>query len=430
MSPAAPPTSREGLAHARALQREANLRRAEQRYHTASTALAVDGDLAVRYRGLVPVRQLRLTRGACPFEPSAITCFSLETETGPLIGPGILSFDLARFDFPRGPVRAPLEALEVYQELRHGRGWVQLLPLQRDVEARKLQVDRDDLGTGRFALAWRMRQPVNMLEVFRDPSRPGPQFVYVHGTDGTRSDYWGPRDVLSSAACFASSVHYFQYPTGRPIAENATALRDALEALPLPPSGRRVVMGFSMGGLVARYALERLGRRPAVTDLVLLATPNHGDRLLATAGTLPGLTRTHRRFLRAWPGLMDMLPGSDFLELLNAPAGPRAPRTLALVGQVDFSGDLVVGVNSAHMPRDRRPQDYRFVKRKDFLNLDRLSHWGVHQEFRVNGFEQDLLDWLGLPANPDCGLARSQARTTPFIRPTRAPDAARPAPSG
>jgi hypothetical protein len=125
-----------------------------------------------------------------------------------------------------------------------------------------------------------------------------------------------------------------------------------------------------------------------------------------------------------------MLPGSEFLTLLNRPAGPRSPRTLALMGQVDFSGDLVVGVNSARMPRTREPTEYHFVRRRDFLNLDRLSHWGVHQEFRVNGFEDDMLTWLGIPGASGCDRTRQRARTTPLTRPRPAWAAGRRAPSG
>lgn len=428
--PAAPPRTRAGVAHGRRLQREVRRRQALRRYGTSSTAMAKSAEVAVRYPGLMPLRRLDLTPEDCGFDPPEITCFSLATEVGRLIAPGLLSLDLQVMGFPAGPVRDPLEALEVYQELRHDRGWIQLLPLLRDTDRRRLEVLRDDFGTGRFAIAWRMHQPVNLLEVYRRPSSQGPQLVYVHGTDGTRSDYWGPRDVLASATCFASSVYLFQYPTGLPIASNARALRDALARIPPARGQRRVLVGFSMGGLVARYALERLGRRPRVDDLVLLATPNHGDRLLATAGHLPGLSRTLIRALEAWPGLTGMLPGSEFLELLNYPVGPLSPRTLGLMGQVDFSGDLVVGVNSAQMPRGRRPAEYDFVRRQDFLNLDRLSHWGAHQEFRVNGFEEDLLAWLGLEADPECTLDRQRARTTPVTipNPLRGRAAANPVP--
>ena len=76
---------------------------------------------------------------------------------------------------------------------------------------------------------------------------------------------------------------YLQYNSGLPIATNGRALAVQLERLiaawPVPLE-RIVLLGHSMGGLVARSALhfgaERLVR---VSDLVCLGTPHHGAPL-------------------------------------------------------------------------------------------------------------------------------------------------------
>jgi triacylglycerol lipase len=62
------------------------------------------------------------------------------------------------------------------------------------------------------------------------------------------------------------------------------------------------MVGFSMGGLVSRYYLQRLGGIERVRRFVTIATPHRG---------------TWTAFLRANPGARNMRPGSRFLEDLN-----------------------------------------------------------------------------------------------------------------
>lgn len=72
------------------------------------------------------------------------------------------------------------------------------------------------------------------------------------------------------------------------------------------PGGERCdLVGFSMGGLVGRYYLQRLGGLERVRRFVTLATPHRGS-------LLAWLFRT--------PGIRQMRPGSDFLEDLNGDA--------------------------------------------------------------------------------------------------------------
>ncbi|MGE5623582.1 MAG: esterase/lipase family protein, partial [Methanocella sp.] len=68
------------------------------------------------------------------------------------------------------------------------------------------------------------------------------------------------------------------------------------------------IVGFSMGGLVARYYVKFLGGRERVERLVTISSPHHGTQL---AHLSPG------------PGAREMRPGSAFLKKLNA--GEEAP---------------------------------------------------------------------------------------------------------
>jgi triacylglycerol lipase len=62
-------------------------------------------------------------------------------------------------------------------------------------------------------------------------------------------------------------------------------------------------LGFSMGGLIGRYYLQRLGGAKRVRRLMTVATPHRGSW---TARLLPSR-----------PALAQMYPGSDFLNDLN-----------------------------------------------------------------------------------------------------------------
>ncbi len=65
------------------------------------------------------------------------------------------------------------------------------------------------------------------------------------------------------------------------------------------------IVGFSMGGLVSRYYIQRLGGIHRVRKFVTIGTPHRG---------------TWTAFLRANPGVRDMRPGSSFLRDLNRDA--------------------------------------------------------------------------------------------------------------
>ncbi len=68
-------------------------------------------------------------------------------------------------------------------------------------------------------------------------------------------------------------------------------------------SERLDLVGFSMGGLVCRYYLQRLGGAARVDRFVSIASPNNGTRIAR---------------LLAGAGMRQMRPRSAFLENLNS----------------------------------------------------------------------------------------------------------------
>lgn len=125
----------------------------------------------------------------------------------------------------------------------------------------------------------------------------------------------------------------FDYPNDGPIAECGKLLSDELRELAADHPGQAVALvAHSMGGLVARSAIEDPGLDPGnVRRLIMVATPNQGSQMAHFACGLDGceqllLRREHDADnllrLSIADGLnearSDLKPGSRFLRDLNA----------------------------------------------------------------------------------------------------------------
>ncbi len=73
----------------------------------------------------------------------------------------------------------------------------------------------------------------------------------------------------------------------------------------IPESARFSIIGFSMGGLVARSYLRQFGDPARVATFISIASPHHGTWLAWLDGN---------------PGVRDMRPGSAFLSAIDADA--------------------------------------------------------------------------------------------------------------
>jgi hypothetical protein len=154
---------------------------------------------------------------------------------------------------------------------------------------------------------------------------------------------------------------HMSYVAGHIVEEQITA---ALARAGYPDDTRIDVVGFSMGGLVARFLVEHPGAdvdgfsadrgwfgdgtpdvagnwAERIDDLIMLGTPSHGTWLGFVPGTIGGFGRWN-------PTGGDMRPGSTFLARMAKaePAGERyvtiggAPRYLPFPAH-DFNGDGV-----------------------------------------------------------------------------------------
>jgi len=140
------------------------------------------------------------------------------------------------------------------------------------------------------------------------------------------------------------------------IQDKARALKSRLRDLGLHEHDQKrlTLLAHSMGGLIARWLIEREGGNRLVDHLVMCGTPNAGSpfgkidsaRNLASLFTTwainaspafapfgAGLLTALGRSRKVSPTLEQMQPGSDFLQQLNASNDPAVPYTI-LAGDI------------------------------------------------------------------------------------------------
>ncbi len=139
-----------------------------------------------------------------------------------------------------------------------------------------------------------------------DPaSVPTRQVILVHGIYDTA---WTLRKLERRLTEAGFTVHVTPFKPNNgsvPLEESARQIAARIEAA-VPPGTPISLVGFSMGGLIARYYVQRLADPSQVETLVTIASPHHGTWL-------------------AWFGLhqavRQMRPGSEFLEELDSDVG-------------------------------------------------------------------------------------------------------------
>ncbi|WP_434595328.1 lipase family alpha/beta hydrolase [Streptomyces sp. A5-4] len=151
-------------------------------------------------------------------------------------------------------------------------------------------------------------EPVVLPETSRLPTtgRPRPPVVLLHGFVDNRSVF-----VLLRRSLARHGWHHLESLNYSPLTWD---IRTAAELL-----GRHVeeicdrtghaevdIVGHSLGGLIARYYVQRLGGDTRVRTLVTLGTPHTGTRVAPP--------------MSAHPIVRQMRPGSDVIEELREPA--------------------------------------------------------------------------------------------------------------
>jgi triacylglycerol lipase len=164
------------------------------------------------------------------------------------------------------------------------------------------------------------QSPVVRALFAADPLAARVPVVLVHGLVDNRSVFAVTQRGLRRRGF--SQVSSWNYsPLVRDVETAAAALGRHLEQVCRDTGHERVhVVGHSLGGLVARYLVQRLGGDDRVASLVTLGTPHGGSRW---AHVLPT------------PLVRQLRPGSPLIRALAAPAPGCRTRVTAVYSDLD-----------------------------------------------------------------------------------------------
>lgn len=130
--------------------------------------------------------------------------------------------------------------------------------------------------------------------------------VFVHGWNSSSSAWNTMIDRFVAAGYPRSRMVAITYNSNQSNGTIATQVRDAVNSLRASTGAAKVdIITHSMGGLSSRYYLKNLGGTAVVDDWVSLGGPNHGTNWAYACYLFSA-------------GCRDMIPGSSFLNNLNA----------------------------------------------------------------------------------------------------------------
>ncbi|KAA6186584.1 alpha/beta fold hydrolase [Thiohalocapsa marina] len=190
-----------------------------------------------------------------------------------------------------------------------------------------------------------------------------PPVLLIHGLDEP-GIIWD--DLVVALADAGFDVWELRYPNDQGIDRSADFLARHWAALPAEQPV--ILIGHSMGGLVAREFVTRLRYPPGpapqlegapVGGLVMIGTPNHGSpwaRLRIWLELREHFEDARQRRFTLFAGLrdgvgeakVDLRPGSNFLKALNARPWPDAvPRFLIGAQLLSTPSSLTEGLDAA-----------------------------------------------------------------------------------
>jgi triacylglycerol lipase len=171
---------------------------------------------------------------------------------------------------------------------------------------------------GRFTLG--DLPPIQRGLVIGDVEAAGTPILLVHGMVDNRSIFALLRRGLRRRG-FGRVLALNYSPLSDDVREVAQRLAELIESVCADTGYERVhVVGHSMGGLVARYYVQKLGGDARVHTLVTLGTPHEGTTVA---------------YLLPHPLVRQLRPGSTLLAELAEPAPGCSTRVVAIWSDLD-----------------------------------------------------------------------------------------------
>ncbi|TCK20417.1 esterase/lipase family protein [Pseudonocardia endophytica] len=202
--------------------------------------------------------------------------------------------------------------------------------------------------------------PAKRSLVVADPAAAGTPILLIHGIMDNRSVFTVFGHALRRRGF--GVVHAINYSmlTGD-LRDAANELRSHVERLrEMTGSDKVHIVGHSLGGMIARYYVQRMGGDEAVDTLVTLGSPHHGS---------------NAAYLLPIPLARQLRPGSDVVSELEEPAPRCRTRFLVVWSRLD---EMVVPQRNARL---RHPDlDVEELELRDVGHLSlpidpRTVHW-------------------------------------------------------
>lgn len=171
---------------------------------------------------------------------------------------------------------------------------------------------------GRYTLA--DLPPIQRGLVVGDVEAAGTPILLVHGLVDNRSIFALLRRQLRRRG-FGRVLALNYSPISDDVRSVAVRLAELVESVCADTGYERIhVIGHSMGGLVARYYIQRMGGDQRIHTLVTLGTPHNGTRLA---------------YLLPHPLVRQLRPDSDVVAELGAPSPGCRTRMIAIWSDLD-----------------------------------------------------------------------------------------------
>lgn len=177
------------------------------------------------------------------------------------------------------------------------------------------------------------------------PADPSP-ILLLHGLFHNQGCWWYVKLQLHRQGY--SSIHSLNLPPWKNAEELTELIAKKVDALRLASDVDKVILvGHSMGGVLARNYLQLRGGEHKVAQLILLGAPNQGSKLVPFA-----LTKLARV----------LLPNSEFLARLNQAVLPASVPVTNIYSRHD---NIVVPSVLCDLPQSRQ------------IELENLGHIGL-----------------------------------------------------
>jgi triacylglycerol lipase len=232
-------------------------------------------------------------------------------------------------------------------------------------------------------------RPLRRSLVVTDVEAAGTPILLVHGIMDNRSVFTVFRRTLRRRGF--GVVHAVNYSlfTGD-VRDAAHELRTHVERLRERTGADKVhIVGHSLGGMIARYYVQRMGGSEVVDTLVTLGSPHTG---------------TLTAYLMPTPLARQLRPGSELLEELTEPAPGCTTRFLVVWSRMDQMIVPQRNARLAHPDLDVEQLELRDVGHLSLPIDPRSVHWVAaalarsdrrHGFTRVRDHRAPLLDTLG-----------------------------------